>query len=92
MNPSDKKEATVFKIGLTMRVDIQPQTQEVRDAISQEWYAFLDLIFPGCSVVLIPNRGEHHPDNFLKSQEIDILILSGGNDVGSVVSRDQTEY
>jgi putative glutamine amidotransferase len=85
---------TATRIGLSQRVD-SIEGRERRDALDQRWGALLDEA--GYVPVPIPNRLSH-PAKFLESLGIDMLILTGGNDidgldgaVGTAPERDATE-
>lgn len=70
-----------MRVGLTMRV-VHPQGyQEPRDAISHDWIRVLDAM--GWSPRLIPNRLS---DVAGVVDEIDALILTGGNDLTADLS------
>jgi len=62
--------------------------QETRDAISHDWIRFLDGI--GLIPILVPNT-LFDPSGFLVSLEPDLLMLTGGDDIGSTPDRDATE-
>jgi len=64
---------------VTQRVVQDAGTGEIRDALSHDWYHFLNAC--GFSAILpIPNIGEQ-AERWLKLMKPDVLILSGGNDV-----------
>jgi gamma-glutamyl-gamma-aminobutyrate hydrolase PuuD len=70
-----------MRVGLTMRV-VHPQGyQEPRDAISHDWMRLFEEM--GWSPRLIPNRVS---DVAAMVDEIDALILTGGNDLGADLS------
>lgn len=80
----DKKKL----LGITMRVSEETAYHEIRDAIDQKWMAFLKEAAPGYFPVLIPS------DEMIAQQiglEIDGLLLTGGNDLGTYPKRDQIE-
>ncbi len=47
--------------------------------------------FPNAKFIFIPNIGENVID-YVKEWNIDVLILSGGDDLGKTLDRDNTEY
>jgi len=70
-----------MRVGLTMRV-VHPQGyDEPRDAISHDWIRFLEDM--GWRPRLIPNRSS---DVAGMLEEIDALILTGGNDLTADLS------
>lgn len=83
------------RIGLTQRVEDLPDRNERRDALDQQWAVLLDDA--GLVPVAIPNLlGD--PAAFVDDNELDLLILTGGNDlsdlpgaVNTAPERDQTE-
>ena len=71
----------MLKIGVTTRIVNTLEYHEVRDAISHD---LIDFIFSlSAKPIIIPNNV-----NYLVSilSEIDILVISGGNDLSSVMS------
>jgi gamma-glutamyl-gamma-aminobutyrate hydrolase PuuD len=73
---------------VSQRVDTIAGRQETRDAVDQALTRYLNEV--GCLVVLIPNS----PDNaasVLERIAPEAIVLSGGNDIGEVPSRDATE-
>ena len=78
------------RIGITTRVTHAVGYLEPRDALAQDWYAFLQWAMPEASWLLIPNLGLGAVDYF-RNWDLDGLILSGGNDIGEEPTRDQTE-
>lgn len=78
----------IKKIGITTRIVNAQGYDEKRDALSQEWIKFLekkDLI-----PILIPNNLSNIT-KFLESNEIQGIILSGGDNIGEDGDRDHTE-
>lgn len=63
---------------------------EQRDCLAQDWAGFMRAVLPECSWVPVPNLGSS-VDRFVEQWGLDGLILSGGNDVGESVARDETE-
>lgn len=74
------------RIGLTQRVEDLPDRGERRDALDQKWAAM--LAEAGHLPVLIPNR---LPDveRFVALTELDLLILTGGNDLAHLPDASQ---
>ena len=81
----------VYRLGLTMRAVTAPNTGEVRDALAQDWTAFLAHALPEAIWMPIPNLGAAAP-RAARAWGLDALILSGGNDVGAAPPRDETEH
>ena len=73
-------------IGLTMRVTQADAYPEARDSISHDWLRCLGAW--GMTPVLIPNIGA---SSALDRVELDLLVLTGGDDIGETPERDQTE-
>tara|TARA_B110000438_G_scaffold88857_1_gene88336 strand:+ start:5288 stop:5920 length:633 start_codon:yes stop_codon:yes gene_type:complete len=75
-------------VGISLRVVLIDKFNEKRDAISQDWTKFLEKF--NAYPILIPNTLSNVEDFFSKIQ-IDILILSGGDNIGEYQERDETE-
>ena len=75
-------------VGLTMRITTAPTYNECRDAISHDWIERLQQwnMMP----VLIPNTIAE-PSDFVDSLKLDLLVLTGGDDIGEMPARDSTE-
>lgn len=75
------------RIGLTMRSDYIPETEEYRDSIDRRWYDFLSM----CNIqpVLIPNS--IFDSHYIEQSNLSGFILSGGNTLGDVPQRDILE-
>ena len=78
----------MLKIGITTRVVNSETYPEKRDAISQDWTKFLEKI--NVIPIFIPNVLSN-PILFLQENQLDGLILSGGDDVGFPPERQKTE-
>ena len=76
------------KIGITLRVEHIEKYNEKRDAISHDWVKFLEIsnAFP----IFIPNTLKD-TKHFLKTMNLDGIILSGGDNKGDDIERDNTE-
>lgn len=80
MSKSTCGDYTLKFIGITLRIDRDGHTQEIRDALDQRWYFFLhacDLI-----PVLLPNTNSIF--DFLNKFPLSGVILSGGNTLSSL--------
>ena len=78
----------IKKIGITLRVEHIEKYNEKRDAISHDWVKFLETsnTFP----IFIPNTLKD-TKHFLKTMNLDGIILSGGDNKGDDIERDNTE-
>ena len=77
-----------MKVGLTMRVTHARDYHEPRDSISHDWISRLEEW--GMVPALIPNLLSD-PETFLDQSGVDLLVLTGGDDVGVTPERDATE-
>ncbi|MFC7286922.1 gamma-glutamyl-gamma-aminobutyrate hydrolase family protein [Herminiimonas glaciei] len=80
-----------MRIAISQRVDLYPDRNERRDALDQAWGDALENWF-GANVTMHPiaNRPANAAAT-LDSINPDLLILSGGNDIGTAPERDATE-
>jgi len=79
-------------IGITMRVVEETNYDEQRDALAHNWAHFLAWsLGDDVSWIPIPNIGSEAVLKFAQVNQLDGLILSGGNDVGESPLRDETE-
>lgn len=76
------------KVGISLRVENIKNYNEKRDAISQDWIKFCNRA--GFIPILIPNNLKD-TKKFLKSLNLDLLIFSGGDNIGDDPERDKTE-
>ena len=76
------------KVGISLRVENIKNYNEKRDAISQDWIKFCNSA--GLIPILIPNNLKNTKE-FLKSIDVDMLIFSGGDNIGDNIERDKTE-
>lgn len=88
-------------VAVSQRIDHFPDRGEIRDALDSRLGQF--LIYAGFTVVPVPNYmvNSSNPD-FLNSSFLiqewleqilpDAIVLSGGNDIGSIHERDLTEH
>ncbi|WP_299290886.1 gamma-glutamyl-gamma-aminobutyrate hydrolase family protein [Nitrosopumilus sp.] len=77
-----------MKIGISSRIVSAPNYDEKRDAISHEWPKLLEKL--GLIPIIIPNVLENVKE-FVENAQIDGLILSGGDNIGEFIQRDNTE-
>jgi len=76
------------KVGISLRVENIEKYNEKRDAISQDWIKFCN--FAELMPILIPNNLKNTKE-FLESLNLDMLIFSGGDNIGDNIERDKTE-
>lgn len=80
----------VSRIGLTMRVTNVSRYKEGRDALAQDWYAYMHFAFRDIKWLMIPNLGCEVVE-YIRSWNLDGFILTGGNNIGEAPQRDDTE-
>jgi putative glutamine amidotransferase len=80
----------VRRIGLTMRGDSPSEYAEMRDGLARDWAEFLTYAAPELRWVPIPNLGMDAAA-FAEELQLDGLVLTGGADLGTDASRDDTE-
>lgn len=73
-----------------MRITKAQGYEEFRDTIAQDWPKYIDYLFPKLNYFLIPNI-EDKAINYCKMNNINLLILTGGEDIGLFEKRDKTE-
>jgi len=76
------------KVGISLRVENIKNYNEKRDTISQDWIKFCN--FAELVPILIPNNLKDTKE-FLESLNLDMLIFSGGDNIGDNIERDKTE-
>lgn len=74
-----------------MRVVESTDYVEPRDALAQDWGRFMAVVLPGARWIPLPNLGQSI-EVFATDWDINALILTGGNDIGSGGAREATEY
>jgi putative glutamine amidotransferase len=80
-----------LRIGITMRVTDAVGYIEKRDSIAQDWALYLKKVLPNAQYLFIPNIGNEAVD-YAEKWNINVFIFSGGENIGSSKSRDQTEF
>lgn len=73
-----------------MRTANASNYDEKRDAIARDWFVYMQRNFSEAQWMLIPNIGKE-VSVFLKKWEINAVILTGGEDIGTDYLRDETE-
>lgn len=81
-----------YRIGVTTRIVSAPNSNESRDAIAHDWANYLKVAVPNSSWLALPNIGKDEIIPYCKSWDINALILSGGDDIGKTLLRDETEF
>ena len=79
-----------MRIGITMRITRADSYEEYRDSIAQDWNKFMASKFSRDQYMFIPNI-EDSVTTFVRDWGIDMIFLSGGEDIGTDKSRDNTE-
>lgn len=80
-----------LRIGLSMRVMNPIEYHDPRDALAHDWYAFMKRALPEAQWVTLPNIGREIQE-YISHWRINGIILTGGNDIGEAVIRDETEF
>jgi len=87
-----------MKIGITQRVDKIIEYGEIRDSLDVRmirWVSqsgFIPIPIPnGLVDISKPHSEQLELESWLKILKIDALVLSGGNDIGTIAERDLTE-
>lgn len=78
------------KIGISLRTSNADGYAEDRDAIATDWYHFLTLLDWQHNWVLLPNLGNDSAA-YAKSHNVEGIILTGGDNIGSNTRRDDSE-
>tara|TARA_X000001036_G_C20682636_1_gene806465 strand:- start:1171 stop:1791 length:621 start_codon:yes stop_codon:yes gene_type:complete len=80
----------MFRFGITSRITESSDYFEIRNSLSQDWANYFYENFPDDIWVTIPNQGSKSIEYF-KSLKLNVLILSGGDNLGDTLKRDETE-
>jgi len=80
-----------YKIGISMRVTNAINYDEPRDTIARDWSNYMMSAFPESKWLFIPNIGTNAIE-FIQKWDINVLILSGGDNIGRFPERDETEF
>ena len=83
--------AEALRIGLTMRVVEAQGYHEPRDALAQNWAAFLQAALPEAAWLPVPNLGAGEARAYCEAWGLNRIILTGGEDIGACAARDATE-
>ena len=85
-------------VAVSQRVDEYPERHEVRDAIDQRLITFISVA--GFNPIPVPNHISVSSDKnkrietlwkWIEQIGIEAIVLSGGNDIGEYLERDETE-
>ncbi len=76
------------RIIISQRIDVT-DTGETRDSLDQNWFFFLQETFGKIELIQVSNVCRSL--NWLESIKPDLIVLSGGNDIGQYPSRDNVE-
>lgn len=80
----------MLRVAITQRVEVVPAIQERRDALDQAWSSQLETLLKR-NVSLFPIPGRLDSDDWLDFVSPQLIVLSGGNDIGQAVERDALE-
>ena len=80
----------MYRFGITMRITNALGYEEPRESIASDWNAYMLTAFPDSQFVYIPNI-EKNVTDYIDKLDINVLILSGGDDLGVYYRRDKTE-
>jgi putative glutamine amidotransferase len=80
-----------LRIGVTMRGAQAQEYVEHRDALAHDWYSFLAVAIPEAQWLSVPNLGGESALSYFQTWELNALLLTGGEDLGSNPLRDVTE-
>jgi len=79
------------KIGLTMRHSLARDYPEGRDAIARDWPLFLQQCLPAFQWMLLPNLPSRDMVAYAMQWELEGFLLTGGDDAGADLLRDEAE-
>ena len=79
-----------LRFGITMRITNAEGYNEPRDSIARDWSNYFIKAFPESKFLFIPNIGDS-AISFVKKWDINVLVISGGDDIGITPQRDYTE-
>ena len=81
----------MYRFGITMRITNAIGYDEPRDTIASDWSEYILSAFPDSKFIYIPNI-EKNVVAYINKLNINVLVLSGGDDLGVYSRRDKTEY
>jgi N5-(cytidine 5'-diphosphoramidyl)-L-glutamine hydrolase len=80
-----------MRIVLSPRVVVNPLTEESFVALSMKWAPLLNEIF-GCPELYIVDFGQKFTSTFFERMAPDLIILTGGDNLGVFPHRDEFEF
>ncbi len=80
----------MYRFGITMRITNAVGYDEPRESIATDWSNYLISAFNESEFIFIPNI-ENLVIDYIDNLNIDVLILTGGDDLGVCKRRDNTE-
>lgn len=82
----------VLRIGITQRRIAEAPGAWARDALDAYWNEWVEIQWPNSRFLAIPNFADpSHAVRHVTDWQVDLLILSGGEDVGASPVRDAVE-
>jgi len=79
-----------LRIGLSMRETKSQEYYEIRDSISRDWLRYFKECLPNCKIIFLPNLGSDII-TYIEDWNLNGFILTGGEDFGFSLTRDNTE-
>jgi len=80
----------IKRIAVTQRVVDNNTYPERRDALAQDWTAWLSRVLPQAAALAVPNRSDGL-DTWFDAASPNAVVMTGGNDWGDAPERDETE-
>lgn len=80
----------MLRFGITTRITDADGYSDPRDSLAQDWFKFFQREFKDDIWVALPNIGPQIVDYFNRL-ELNVLFLSGGDNLGETPLRDETE-
>ena len=84
------RDPRFLRVLASQNVVVRQNDGVATDSTSHDLYELLLVWDPGCSIGVLPND-PRLVERMLSHSEADLLVLVGGNDVGSVAVRDYSE-
>lgn len=81
----------MYRFGITMRVTEASSYNESRDSIAIDWAQYIESNFLDPTYVFLPNI-EHNIIRYLKQFKVNVIILSGGDELDPNCRRYKTEH
>ncbi|PWH86997.1 gamma-glutamyl-gamma-aminobutyrate hydrolase family protein [Brumimicrobium oceani] len=80
----------MIRFGITMRITEANGYEEQRESIASDWCEYMMKAFPKAQFVFIPNL-EYSVKQYIQELDVNVLIISGGDDLGLYPRRDRSE-